>query len=52
MIGEAGSSGAGSKRRRPASSGLQSVLEGVGELWGAEEYEEEYDLRNFLSTLS
>ena len=31
--------------------GLQSMLQGVGELWGAEQYEEEYDLDRFLAAL-
>ena len=32
-------------------SGLKSVLENLGELWGEEEYQAEYDLDAFLSTL-
>ena len=34
-----------------AASGLKGVLEGVGELWGSEQYDEQFDLERFLSTL-
>ncbi|EOD34138.1 hypothetical protein EMIHUDRAFT_111367 [Emiliania huxleyi CCMP1516] len=34
------------------SGGLQSLLSNVGSLWGSEEYEEEYDLDEFLDQLS
>lgn len=33
------------------SGGLRGVLDGLGELWGAEQYEEEFDLQSFLATL-
>ena len=35
--------------RKP--KGLQAVLDEVGELWGNEQYEEEYNLQGFLATL-
>jgi len=41
--GEAAASG------RRATGGLQAVLDEVGELWGDEQYKEEYDLQNFTS---
>ena len=34
------------------SGGLQSLLSNVGGPWGSEEYEEEYDLDEFLDQLS
>ena len=42
---------AGAKRRRDSGSGsgAKAVLEQAGELWGSEEYDEEYDLQSFLS---
>ena len=33
------------------SGGLQDLLETVGELWSAEQYEEVFDLQSFLATL-
>jgi len=44
--GEGGGGGDG------GSGGLQSLLSNVGSLWGSEEYEEEYDLDEFLDQLS
>lgn len=41
----------GKRTRGGGGSGLRGVLETVGELWSAEEYEEEYDLQGFLATL-
>ena len=39
---------------RPASAGrgLQSLLNNIGDLWGAEEYEQEYDLDEFLDQIT
>ena len=34
-----------------SSGGLQNLLETVGELWCAEQYEEEFDLQSFLASL-
>jgi hypothetical protein len=42
---------AGAKRKRPAGDGAAGVLAAAGELWGDEEYEEEYELQGFLDTL-
>ena len=42
----------GGQRGSGGSGHIKGILDGVGELWGAEQYEEEYDLDNFLATLS
>ena len=49
----AGGAGRGGGRGRggASGSGLKSILDGVGELWGSEQYEEQFDLDRFLSSL-
>ena len=37
--------------RRQSASGLQAMLDAVGELWSNEQYAKEYDLQHFLSTI-
>ena len=44
-----GSDGALAARGR--STGVKSLLSSIGELWGSEEYDEEYDVDNFLDQL-
>lgn len=34
------------------SKGLKSMLQGMTELWDESEYDSEYDVANFLSTLA
>mmetsp|Transcript_67406 Transcript_67406/g.201376 ORF Transcript_67406/g.201376 Transcript_67406/m.201376 type:complete len:132 (+) Transcript_67406:2-397(+) len=38
-------------RKPSARSGLQSMLDEVGELWGNDQYESEYNLQEFLDSL-
>ena len=47
-----GGGGGGGGGGDGGSGGRQSLLSNVGSLWGAEEYEEEYDLDEFLDQLS
>ena len=34
-----------------AGSGLKQVLQDLGELWDESEYDNEFDLKNFMNTL-
>jgi hypothetical protein len=47
----AASAGGGGDGGGSTSGGLHHFLETVGELWSAEQYEEEFDLQSFLATL-
>ena len=47
----AASAGGGVDGGGNTSGGLHNLLETVGELWSAEQYEEEFDLQSFLATL-
>ena len=48
--------GGGSKeeeqKSRPKKRGLEGILNGLGELWDKEEYEREYDVNEFIQSLS
>jgi len=48
--------GGGSKeeeqKSRPKKKGLEGILNGLGELWDKEEYEREYDVNEFIKSLS
>ena len=48
--------GGGSKgeeqKSRPRKKGLEGILNGLGELWDKEEYEREYDVDEFIKSLS
>ena len=40
-----------SRSAAPAAGGASALMSSLGELWGAEQYEEEYNLQNFLAGL-
>ena len=48
--------GGGSKeeaqKSRPKKKALEGILNGLGELWDKEEYEREYDVNEFIKSLS
>ena len=50
-VGMAEAAAAAASGKRSGGAGLQTVLEGVGELWGQQQYDEQFDLDGFLATL-
>ena len=47
----AGPEGALDAEGNPIKKGAKNVLEDLGELWDEKEYEEEYDMGDYLSSL-
>ena len=41
-----------SRAQQPEKKGMKAILDSMGELWDESQYEKEYDLGNFMQSLS